>query len=176
MSTQAGLVTVAEFLRLPDPKEGHYELHHGEVVIVPPVKRGLHRIQGRVRRLFEQFGGSHGVTDIEWGFQPTPEHEFWVADVAFVTNERDADTGDDEYLQGAPEIVVEVLSPSNTAVEMNDRRVICLANGCRSFWVVDPKRQRLDVTEGDVTRHYGIDATFHCGVLGATVSVREIFE
>jgi hypothetical protein len=34
MSTHAGLVTVAEFLRLPDPKEGHYELRHGEVVLV----------------------------------------------------------------------------------------------------------------------------------------------
>lgn len=29
---QTGLITVAEFLRLPEPPEGHNELHHGELV------------------------------------------------------------------------------------------------------------------------------------------------
>jgi hypothetical protein len=32
-------------------------------------------------------------------------------------------------LQGVPEIVIEVLSPSNTASEMLDREQICLENG-----------------------------------------------
>jgi Uma2 family endonuclease len=39
MTTKTGLVTVEEFLKLPEPREGHYELHHGEVVLVPPPKR-----------------------------------------------------------------------------------------------------------------------------------------
>jgi Uma2 family endonuclease len=176
MSTQAVPVTVEEFLKLPDPKEGHYELHHGEVVLVPPPKRGHHRIQSRIRGLLERIAGDRGIVEIEWAFLPGPAHEFWVADVAFVTAERDADTGDDEYLAGAPDIVAEVLSPANTADEMNEKTAVCLVNGCRSFWVADPKRKRLSVTEGDTTRHYGVDASFHCDVLGATVSVREIFE
>jgi Uma2 family endonuclease len=57
---------------------------------------------------------------------------------------------------GAPELVIEVLSPSNTVHEINDKMAICMANGCRSFWTVDGKRNRVSVTKGDVTRHYGV--------------------
>jgi Uma2 family endonuclease len=176
MSTQAGLVTVEEYLKLPDPKGGHYELHHGEVVLVPPPKPRHHRTQRRIRELLARAAGSRGVVDTEWAFRPSAEYEVWVADVAFVTSERDAETPDDEYLAGAPDLTVEVLSPSNTADEINDKMAICLENGCSSFWVADPKRKQLSVTEGNITHHYGVSDSFHCDVLGATVSVREIFE
>jgi Uma2 family endonuclease len=85
-------------------------------------------------------------------------------------------TNVDEYLFGAPDNVIEVLSPSNTAIEINDKRSTCLENGCSSFWVVDPRQRTISVTEGDVTRHYGETACFSCDALGATISVREIFE
>jgi Uma2 family endonuclease len=75
MSTQAGLVTVEEFLKLPDPKGGHYELHHGEVVLVPPPKRGHHRVQARARALLKSLVGDKGVVEIEFAFRPTPEYE-----------------------------------------------------------------------------------------------------
>jgi Uma2 family endonuclease len=38
-------MTFAEFLMLPDPPAGHYELHHGEVVPMPPRKRLHGKIQ-----------------------------------------------------------------------------------------------------------------------------------
>jgi Uma2 family endonuclease len=38
-------MTFAEFLVLPDPPTGHYELHHGEVVLMPPRKRLHVKIQ-----------------------------------------------------------------------------------------------------------------------------------
>jgi Uma2 family endonuclease len=176
MSTQAGLVTVAEFLRLPDPKEGHYELRHGEVVLVPPAKWNHQDIQDRIQMLLKRLGEDEGIARMEMPFRPGSEHEFWIADVGFVSFDRASAARHEGYLEGAPEIVAEVLSPSNTAAEMNDRMKVCLASGCRSFWVADPDNQLLSVTEGDLTRHYGIDASFHCDVFGATVSVREIFE
>jgi Uma2 family endonuclease len=176
MSTQAGLVTVEEFLKLPDPKEGHYELHHGEVVLVPPPKWEHGDIQDRIQMLFKRLTADRGIARMDMPFHPGTEYEFWVADVGFVTAERRAALVRDGYLQGAPDIVAEVLSPSNTAAEMNERMRICLENGCRSFWVIDPINRCLSVTEGDITHHYGVDASFHCDVLGGAVNVREIFE
>jgi Uma2 family endonuclease len=143
------LLSVEEFLKLPDPPEGHIELHHGEVVVMPPPKRGHQRIQDRIMMLLKQLTGGRGVVQMEMGFRPTPEHELWQADVACISVERDAATGDDEYLMGAPELVVEVLSPSNTMDEILERQEICLANGCVSFWTVDPKRQIVMVTTPD---------------------------
>jgi hypothetical protein len=47
--SQTGLLTVDEFLKLPEPKEGRLELHHGEVVQIPPPKKGHQRIQNRLQ-------------------------------------------------------------------------------------------------------------------------------
>ncbi|MGH9485688.1 MAG: Uma2 family endonuclease, partial [Terriglobales bacterium] len=49
-------------------------------------------------------------------------------------------------IRGAPDLVVEVLSLSNTAAEMLDKEQICLANSAREFWVVHPNRRRVKVT------------------------------
>ena len=49
----------------------------------------------------------------------------------------------------APDLVIEVLSPSNTMDEVLDRQNICLKNGCIAFWTVDPKRKSVMVTTAD---------------------------
>jgi Uma2 family endonuclease len=149
MSVHTALLSVEEFLKLPEPQEGHIELHHGEVVVMPPPKRGHQRIQDRIMMLLKRLVGNTRVVQMEMAFRPTPEHEVWQADVACVSVERDAATGDDEYLMGSPELVVEVLSSSNTMDEILERQDICLANGCVSFWTVDPKRQIVMVTTPD---------------------------
>jgi Uma2 family endonuclease len=175
MSTSTGLVTVEEYLKLPEPMEGHLELHHGEVVTMPPPKRGHQRIQWRLQKLFVRIFGEDGVVEVEMAFRPTPEHEVWKADVAYIPAVREAATSDDQYLMGAPDLVVEVLSPSNTAEEIEDKRLICMPNGCVSFWVVNQKHERVSVTEGDVTKHYGMSSTIVSGVLPVSIGVREIF-
>jgi Uma2 family endonuclease len=99
--------------------------------------------------LLKRQAGNAGVVQMEMAFRPMPEHEVWQADVACVSVGRDAATGDEEYLMGSPELVVEVLSPSNTMDEILERQGMCLANGCASFWTVDPKRQIVMVTTPD---------------------------
>jgi len=172
---QTGLLTVEEFLRLPDPPEGHYELHHGELVAMPPPKKGRQRIQNRLQRLLQRFAGEHYVVHMEMAFRPTPEHEVWVADVGCVSVDRDDATAADDYLIGAPELVIEVLSPSNTVDEISDKMFICMSNGCNSFWIVDPKRQLVSVTQGAVTTHYGVQAMIVILSPAIEVEVAEIF-
>jgi Uma2 family endonuclease len=175
MTASTGLVTVEEFLKLPDPTEGHLELHHGEVIILPPPKRGHQRIQRKVQALLIPCVGETGVVEVEMAFRPSPEHEVWQADVAYISREHDAATPDDAYLVGAPELVVEVLSPGNTAEEIEDKRLICMENGCVSFWVVNGKRQTVSVTEGSVTRHYGPSETIVSSVLPISIAVDDVF-
>ncbi len=175
MRTGTGLVTVEDFLKLPEPAEGHLELHHGDVVTLPPPKRGHQRIQRKAHALLTHCFGKTGVVEVEMAFRPTAEHEVWRADVACITKEREAATPDDEYLTGAPELVVEVLSPGNTAEEIEDKRLICMGNGCISFWVLNGKRQTASVTEADVTKHYDISSTIVSTVLPLSIAVSEIF-
>jgi Uma2 family endonuclease len=172
---QAGLLTVEEFLRLPDPPEGHYELHHGEVVAIPPRKSGHQKIQDRLQLLLKKILGDDYAVRMEMAFRPAPEHEVWAADVGCVSAGRDDATAADDYLMGAPELVIEVLSPSNTVDEIYDKMFVCMSNGCNCFWVVDPKRQVVSVTQGAVTTHYGIQAAIVMSSPVMEVKVGEIF-
>jgi len=143
------LITFAEFEQMPDAPDGRYELRHGELVKVPPVQYGHNRIQRRLRRLLEAAACDTGEVEVELGFRTLPEYEFRVADIAFVSRERSDRVPDNSYLEGAPDIVIEILSPSNTASEMLDKEHLCLENGAREFWLVDPVHKQVKVSTPD---------------------------
>ena len=175
-TVQTGLVTFEEFASLPDPLEGHLELHHGQVVLMPPRKLPHVIVQQALLELLLPLTRGKGFVSNEFPFRPLPEYESWQADVAFIARERWKNTYD--YFPGAPDLVIEVLSPSNTKAEILERQEICLSNGCSAFWTVNPKRRLVLVT--------GVDrktVTFDCSMsvplpkpLGGTIPVASIFE
>lgn len=157
--TTTHLMTVAEYEQIPERNEGfYYELHHGELVKVCFPKPKHYKTQWRLRDLLAGVAGETGFVGIELAFRPLPEHEVWAADVAFVSRERWKKVDPDDYLQGAPELVIEVLSPSNTAEEISDKEKTCLDGGCREFWVVNEKRRQVKVSTPD-----GLTKTYHEG-------------
>ncbi|HUA86448.1 MAG TPA: Uma2 family endonuclease [Bryobacteraceae bacterium] len=142
-------MTFEEFAQLPEPQGFRYELHHGELVQVSGPKLTHMRVQYRLLQMLMPAAGDRGIVTLELGFRAVPESEYRRADVAYVTRQRwDAPSGED-YFRGAPELVVEVLSPSNTASEIRDKRNLCLANGSVEFWVVDPQKREVDVHTRD---------------------------
>jgi Uma2 family endonuclease len=177
MSTvHAGLVTFEEFENLPDPPGGYYELRHGQVVFMGSRKRVHAIIQQVLLDLLTPRVRTKGFVTIEFPFRPEPEYEAWEADIGFVTKERWENTQD--YLAGAPELVVEVRSPSNTDAEILERQEVCLSNGCVAFWVVDPKRRLVQVTGTD-RQTVTYDSSMSVPLpepIGGTLSVAAIFE
>ena len=148
MSIETRLMTFAEFEKLSDPPAGHYELHHGQPVLMPPRKKLHMQIQQALLDLLTPLARGRGFITNEFAFRPAPEHEAWQADVGFVAQER-WDNDDNDYFLGAPDFVIEVLSASNTMYEILERQEICFASGCSAFWTVDPKRRTVMVTTAD---------------------------
>jgi Uma2 family endonuclease len=169
------LMTFAEFERLPESQSFRYELHHGELVKVAPPKQRHHSIQLRIVRLLWVASGDAGEASTEFGFRPLPEHEYRVADVAFVSRERWRGIPPDGWLQGAPELVIEVLSASNTASEILDKEQLCLENGCLEFWVVDPIRSQVKVSTSDGHMHIYKQGEQIPLFFGGTLAVDAIF-
>jgi Uma2 family endonuclease len=151
-------MTFADFERTPEPRAGRQELYHGELREVSPPKHDHYLVQRQIRRLLEAAAGTAGEVDIELGYRPLPEYEYWEADIAFVSRERWDGIPRKGNLQGSPELVIEVLSPSNSASEIWDRRNTCFASYCREFWVVD-----LDQREVEVATPDGRSATYRPG-------------
>lgn len=73
-------------------------------------------------------------------------------DVAFVSKGRwvsDMDgPGDPAAFKTVPDLAVEVVSPSNTAMDILEKRADYFANGVRVVWIVYPNRRRVEVYSG----------------------------
>ena len=48
-----------------------------------------------------------------------------------------------EGCHGAPDFIVEILSPSNTAIEMERKYALYREAGVREYWVIDPEHKVL---------------------------------
>lgn len=178
MAVTSAVLSVGEFARLPLPAGGvRQELHHGELVEWPPVRKLHTKLQKRLVSLLEArlIPAEYGV-DKEFPFRPAPEYEVWVADVALFSLALWEQTEDDDYFCGVPAIVIEVLSPSNTASETLEREEICLRQGGREFWLVDPQRESVKVIRADgYSNVCDSTAAVESRALGGSIPVHDIF-
>jgi Uma2 family endonuclease len=150
MAVTGTLLSVAEFARLPQPAGGvRQELHHGELVELPPVKKLHTKLPKRL------------VSLLEARLNPA---------------EHGLDTADDDYFCGVPAIVIEVLSQSNSASERLEREEICLRHGGREFWLIDPGRESVKVIRADGRSSvHDAGSVIESGALGGSIAVRDIF-
>jgi len=104
------LLTVEEFLRLQHPKDVWYELVEGELVVVSPGMLRHNRVRDTALIVFRGFveGRKLGTVVAEQCF-----HLFGntvrIPDLAVILGERDFPR--DRPIEGAPDLVVEVVSP-----------------------------------------------------------------
>lgn len=140
-------MTIEEFERLPD--DGwQLELVRGQVVREPPAGHEHSRIGVRIASLLDAFAREHGlgtVTGADGGYLLFDEPPTVRApDAAFVRRERLA-----PEIKGfpplAPDLVVEVISPSNTMSEIQAKVLEYLEARSRMIWVVDPDPRTVTV-------------------------------
>ena len=159
---------------MEDPPGFRLELHNGEVVKVGSPKHQHWKIQRRIAALLTAILGDQGEAGTEFPFCPRPEFEMRIADVAWLSAGRFAAIPSDDNLQGSPEMVVEVLSPSNRAAELLEKKHLCFSAGCEQFWIVDAKRAIIEVTLGDSTVHV-YKSGDRIPVGSSSLAVHEIF-
>lgn len=156
---------------LATPKDGQkHELVDGQIVVSPAGGRhewvGL-RLAARLllyvteRELGYVFGSSMGYR--------LPSGNLRSPDVSFIAAERGLPIG---FFDGAPDLAVEVLSPSDDIRVTLDKVGEYLAAGTRLVWVIDPEhrtaavyRSTTDVqqiTEADDLMGEGILPGFYC--------------
>jgi Uma2 family endonuclease len=172
------LVTWSDFLRLEDPEDTaeRYELHDGEVVLVPPA-RPLHvKIQRKLLSLLQAAAQERGTVTPEFPYRPALNFQCWYADVAYIPQSEWDAMPPDEYLVYAPALLVEVLSPSNKPAKVNRQRITAMSAGTQQFWVVDPEKKTVQVTGLGATTTYASGDAIPMDLLcGGTLSVDDIF-
>jgi Uma2 family endonuclease len=158
------LVSWEEFQLLPErPENGkRYELHDGEVVVVPPA-RPLHLFVQMILPELLRFVQEWDLVAVqEYPYRPALNYQFWAADVAVLPRGvRNAMRDWTDYDVYSPPLIIEVLSPSdrktkgtNTPEKIARQRVASMSNGTREFWVIDADKRTVHVTNADGVKLY----------------------
>ena len=104
----------------------------GNIVMSPPPRSRHAEYQGEIVALLRQTM-KHGRSMPECPIQTSEGVK--AVDVAWVSNQRRSSRPNDPVYLIAPEICVEVISPSNSAEEIDERKKLFFEKGAAEFWV-----------------------------------------
>jgi Uma2 family endonuclease len=147
-TSEGGLLTIEEFERLPD--DGwRCELVRGKVVREPPAGFEHGRLAMRIGLLLGRFVEENNLGEVlasETGFVLFEEPPTVRApDAAFVAEGRVPTPAPPGFGRLAPDLAVEVVSPSNTLAEIHSKVMDYLNAGSRRVWVVDSSTRSITV-------------------------------
>ncbi len=139
-------ITVKQLFEM-DLEEGYfYELINGIIVRkqapAPPHQNASMEISTLMNVFIkEKKLGKLFAAPIDVFFDP---HNNTQPDILFIKKERDfliTKNG----IEGAPDLIVEILSPSTFKTDRKDKFELYLFFGVAEYWIVDPKNQSIEV-------------------------------
>lgn len=129
------------------PEDGRrYELYDGEVFVVPS-PRPIHQVVAdniveRLRVYQRGHGGRAISSPIDIVFS---EYDVVQPDVVFFEAARASLVKPDEPIRVAPDIAIEVLSPSTMETDRGKKMQLLARYGVPEYWLVDPASQTVEI-------------------------------
>ena len=170
-------MTAAEFLQLPETMQ-KMELIEGELIVAPSPVSQHQRISGNINALLRAIRPNGEVfyspMDVKFDLD-----EVYQPDIFWIAEEGQAiDKGG--YFAGAPDLIVEVLSPSTAKYDRKQKFNTYEKFGVREYWMADPDGDYLEVwvlSDKKFTR-LGIfdkDDNFDSQALGKNIVRKDVF-
>jgi Uma2 family endonuclease len=136
--------TYHDYVQLPE--DNRYEILDGELFVVPAPNTRHQRISKRleialIRQVEEKGLGEilHAPYDVILS-----EENVAQPDIILIRKERCAIIGE-LNIHGAPDLVVEILSPGTRTKDLEIKRKIYAAYGVQEYWIVDPEAATVEV-------------------------------
>lgn len=138
--------TYDDLLQLPDDGT-RYEIIDGELVVMPSPVVTHQRIVGRLflafsAQLQERAQGEVLMAPLDVIMAPTRVVQ---PDLIVVRHDHRAILR--EHIHGVPDLLIEVLSPSNHKHDLVTKRRLYARNRVPEYWIVDPEAQTIEVLE-----------------------------
>lgn len=143
---EQGQWTYADWARLPE--DGwRYEVLNGELQMAPPPNI-MHQfasmsLSARMATYAESQGLGYvaaAPTGVQLPDQPIPVQP----DILFVRQGRKGILGP-QYVEGAPDLIVEILSPSNWSYDRKEKFQLYQEAGVPEYWIVDPRTRTVEI-------------------------------
>ena len=141
------LLSIEDLEKMPDDCL-HRELIEGELIELPPPEFGHALVSHRIFQILHSFVSAHdlGIVLIELGHLVRSNHRTWIQpDVSFVRAGRYNLKNPNKYATGAPDLAVEVISPSEAARSLHLKTNILLSSGAQEVWNVYSDTQTVEM-------------------------------
>jgi Uma2 family endonuclease len=172
--------TVSDYEELPEGSP--FQLINGELVMNPAPHFFHQRILSRLHIRLGVFVETHDMGEVVES--PVDVHlsnaDVFQPDIVFIAKER-LNIILDGKIMGAPDLVVEVLSPSTGYYDLSHKKNMYELSGVKEYWVLYPNEETLEIFENvdgqfvqrARAKHKG---TVSSGLLqGFSVKLTEIF-
>ena len=175
--------TAADLLALVDD-EHRYELVRGDLIMMSPASPVQGRYATRLAHALYDYVDAHDLGEVytaEPGFalQSEPEETVRAPDVAFVREERIPPPAEESgFWPIAPDLAVEIISPSETADAVQDKVQDYLAAGVRLIWLVYPKTKTVVAYQSATQiRQLGLEENLEGGdvIPGFRYALKDLF-
>jgi len=143
MSTATRLLTYADLLDTPDDGQ-RYEVIDGRLIVTPAPATVHQKLSLRLTLLIGNFVTQHrlGQVFVAPCDVMLSEHAIVQPDLIFVDQAR-LDIVGPKYVEGVPDLVVEILSPRTRRRDAGSKRDLYARFGVPEYWRADPDGRSL---------------------------------
>lgn len=142
--------TYAEYARLPESGGTRYEVIGDELAVTPSPSSGHQRIVSDLVMRMRSFAVEHGLGEVFVGPLDVlfGEGDYVQPDLLFVRADR-LHLLSDRGVEGSPDLVVEIASPSTAARDRGVKLGRYRHFGVPEYWIVDSEAATIDVWRAD---------------------------
>lgn len=174
------LLTADELEQMPDDDSVQIELDEGELITMPPAAMDHAYFASEIAAILRACVKQHRLGRIyvgEPGFRLSPD-TVRAPDVAFVRQQRLSEIHAKGFGRGAPDLAVEIFSPSDSVRQLMRKVNQYFAAGCHTVWIVYAEKREVQVLESSGADRLltGADALEAPELLpGFSVPISELF-
>ena len=174
--------SLTDYRNLPESETKRYELLGGDIVMAPSPTSKHQRISAELEWLLNQFVRPQKlgvIFDVPLDVILSNE-DVVQPDILFISNAR-KDIIHEDAIHGAPDLIIEILSPSTAERDRTYKRTLYARSGVGEYWIVDPETHTVEVLtltpQGfKQAGRYEQTQTLTCPLLtGLEISLNEVF-
>ena len=132
---------------LTTPADERYELLDGDLIMVPAPNIKHQRVQLELATQLSQFIKNRALGELLIAPCDVVLSDTTIVqpDLLFVSREREHLLSDGEKVRGAPDLAVEILSPSSADKDRGLKRDLYGRHGVTEYWLVDPIAETVSI-------------------------------
>ena len=173
--------TYQDYLDLPDDGK-RYEVIHGELVMTPAPYTFHQIVSGNLEYELRTFVKKEKSGKVFYAPVDVllSENNVLQPDILFISKER-SNIITEKNIAGAPDLIIEIISPSSAYYDLLEKKEIYEKFGVQEYWIVDPKKQRVEIyvnhdNQFELNQRLDSKGTLKSRVLaGFEMSVEQIF-